>query len=153
MKDSTTYLHSKNNKEVQAQYFKETTSADCLYSRNLVAVMESQEVSDFYGQHLLKCQVCQQKALNWKKKMDELKNLIPVYSIPDSQRPRFERGLVKLDKMFKRKSRKEFKFQLRKIALTTKNFSLDFLSIFISRQFLIGLIWSLIAFAICTIIF
>ncbi|MCP4911831.1 MAG: hypothetical protein GY909_01835 [Oligoflexia bacterium] len=151
MEDSV-YLHSKDSEQVKAQYFEQTSFSDCPYSRNLTAMMESENVSDFYGQHLVECQVCQQKALNWKKQMDELRQMIPTYSMPESQRPRFERGLKKIDKMIKKRSQKLIKERVFQFKNSSVNVLVDFFSIFIKREFFIGIIWALIAFAAASLI-
>lgn len=146
------YLHSKDSEQIKAQYIEDTSFSDCPYSRNLAAMMDADQVTDFYAKHLVECSVCQQKALNWKKQMDELKQMIPTYSMPESQRQRFDRGLKKIDKMIKKRSQKLAKEKFYEYKNSAVNVLVDFLSIFVKREFFIGIIWALIAFAAASLI-
>ncbi len=80
----TRYLYSKENGPLYLGILEEQNNAECMYSRNLIAVMEgqSESMSAFYDRHVVECKICQDiaQATSWRSQ--RVRQLIPSIRVP-----------------------------------------------------------------------
>jgi len=81
----TNYLYAKSNHEIYHSVLNEHNNKDCIYSRNLIAMMDGAEekISPFYQGHILECKICQKLAQASSWKAQKIRGLIPKVSLPD----------------------------------------------------------------------
>ena len=88
MSKPSTYLYSKQNRELYKATLEEYSQRDCLLSRNIIPHLEMTDFfpDSFYDEHLKKCTFCWAKAHDWRAKRRLVKEEIPVYRLKESDR-------------------------------------------------------------------
>lgn len=81
----TRYLYSKENTSLYHGFLEEHNRSKCMYSRNLVAIMDSQtnKMNSFYEDHIVTCKTCQEVAQSASMKNQRVRSLIPKIEVPE----------------------------------------------------------------------
>ena len=77
--ESTGSLYLYSDKSLYHQVLKDFNTNDCLFSKNLIAYVESRSVhsGSFYQKHLLECEICREKVGKYKKLLSSISKQIP----------------------------------------------------------------------------
>ena len=82
----TKYLYSKDNTELYHEFIGELNQQECLYSRNVIAMMDGSRTSSsaFYEDHILTCKTCMDLVKRNSLQSQQVRASIPHISIPSN---------------------------------------------------------------------
>lgn len=145
---TTTYLYSKDNKNLYFQMLEDFNKGNCLFTRNLLAYLESshKQPGPFYSKHLSECAVCQEKVKRYRGLLNEVKAQIPFVQADDQLESMIKPELKEILGLHQRKKKQE---ETKDRLLNQKFFksavSDFFKEALFSRTILKGVGWSFVA--------
>lgn len=138
----STYLYAQDNKDLYHQVLEQFNDKDCVFSRNLLAFIESpqQQPGPFYSKHINECPHCQKMAREFSQTLKRVQALIPDEAPPEgfSQaiRPELKEAARFWNKKVKLATQKENGLNFEFLEQAVKDF---FFEALLSKNFAKGL--------------
>jgi len=146
----STYLYSKENRELYHEHLKDISSDSCHFSRQIPLFLERVDKNDmnFFARHLVHCDKCQNEIRKEEQKRKSFINLVPYEKMSREQLLSLGPELDELAEIiFKKEGVEQLKLKAESYR-ARRQFVYDmFISPFYSKTFLKGLVLALFSFS------